>query len=186
MEQEKFFRQSYEDAWSDYEYSCQNYIADKWDFIILTAANERQADSYRMQIEKRREENRLPLGTEIFVIADYQNERIGSGGAFFNVLRFLECEMRVEVDSKKILLINSGGDSKRIPQYSACGKLFSPVPRLIQNKFVSSIFDELIIAASGIPARTGNGIMVFPSDTVMLFNPLQLDLISCDAAALSM
>ena len=34
MEQEKFFRQSYEDAWSDYEYSCQNYIADKWDFII--------------------------------------------------------------------------------------------------------------------------------------------------------
>ena len=39
----------------------------------------------------------------------------------------------------RILVIHSGGDSKRVPQYSACGKLFSPVPRELPNGFGSTL-----------------------------------------------
>jgi len=186
MEQEKFFEQSYLDALRDYVYSCKEGKGEKWDWIILTAASEKQAEIYRLQVKKRKEEKWLPAGTRIAVIADYKNERTGSGGATLNVLRYIG--MQDGFDSllnKKILVIHSGGDSRRIPQYSACGKLFAPVPRILPGGSISSIFDELLILASGIPGRTGQGMMIFPSDTEMLLSTLQLDILTCDAAGLS-
>ncbi len=187
MRQDNFFAQSYDDALNDYVYSCSNTKVDRWDWIVLTAANEKQAESYRIQIENRKRENRLPKDTQFIVIPDYKEQRIGSGGATFNVLRHIEREAGgfSQVLNMKILVIHSGGDSRRIPQYSACGKLFAPVPRMLPNGYVSTIFDELLIAATDIPNRCANGMMIFPSDTELLFNSLQLDLLSCDAAGLS-
>lgn len=188
MKKDHFFAQSYSDALSDYIYSCNNSKMDKWDWIVLTAANEKQADAYKIQIENRKKDHRLPLGANFAVVTDYKEERVGSGGATLNVIRYIEEQMGGidDVLKCKILVIHSGGDSKRIPQYSACGKLFAPVPRMLPNGYVSSIFDELLIAAIDIPNRCANGMMIFPSDTELLFNSLQLDLLSCDAAGLSM
>ena len=187
MEQNYFFAQSYSDALNDYVYSCSNEKAERWDWIVLTAANERQADAYRIQIKMREEQGRLPRATRFIVITDYESKRVGSGGATLNVIRVLADEIGIEnLLKEKILVIHSGGDSKRIPQYSACGKLFAPVPRMLPNGHVSTLFDELIIVATDIPNRCGKGMMIFPSDTELLFNSLQLDLISCDAAGLSM
>lgn len=187
MKTNQFLAQSYGDALNDFVYFCENTNPNRWDWIVLTAANERQAESYRIQIEVRAEQNRLPRETEFIVIKDYNDQRVGSGGATLNVIRVLADRIGIaELLNKRILVIHSGGDSKRIPQYSACGKLFAPVPRLLPNGRVSTIFDELIIATTDIPSRCGKGMMIFPSDTELLFNSLQLDLISCDAAGLSM
>ena len=187
MNQEYFFSQSYHDALNDYDYSCHNIKADRWDWIVLTAANEKQAEAYQIQIDIREKQKRLPKGTRFIVVTDYEEKRIGSGGATLNVIRVLSEKDGIhKILKEKILIIHSGGDSKRIPQYSACGKLFAPVPRILPNGYVSTIFDDLIIAATDIPNRCGAGMMIFPSDTELLFNSLQLDLISCDAAGLSM
>lgn len=188
MIQDNFFKQSYNDALSDYLFACTNSKTDRWDWVVLTAANERQASAYRIQIEMRKKQGRLPKSTNFIVITDYEEMRIGSGGATLNVIKDLTERVGgiANLLEDKILVIHSGGDSKRIPQYSACGKLFAPVPRMLPNGFVSTIFDELLIAATDIPNRCGYGMMIFPSDTELLFNSLQLDLISCDAAGLSM
>lgn len=187
MNRNYFYAQSDADALKDYEYACHTRVAGTWDWIVLTAANERQAASYRLALEKRRRENRLPIATQFEVVADFEDKRIGSGGATLNILRVLSEKMPVSrLLEQKILVIHSGGDSKRIPQYSACGKLFGPVPRALPGGYVSTLFDELLICAQGIPTRTGCGMMIFPSDTKLLFNALQLDLLSCDAAGLSM
>lgn len=187
MNQEKFLAQSYKNAWADFDYICTHDNTVKWDWIIITASNNRQAEAYQLQIDKRLEEKRLPSNTRFVVIPDLDDERIGSGGATLNVLYYLAEQIGIEnVSKQRILLLHSGGDSKRIPQYSACGKLFAPVPRVLPNGKKSTLFDELIITAAGIPARTGFGMLVLPSDTELLFNPLQLDLLSCDAAGLSM
>lgn len=186
MKQHKFFAQSCRDALDDYMYSCTNTKSDRWDWVILTAADQRQAEAYRIQIANRAKENRLPKGVRFEVIPDYQNKRIGSGGATLNVLRHINHEIGADrLLQQKILVIHSGGDSKRIPQYSACGKLFAPVPRMLPNGYISSVFDELLIAATDIPNRCAKGMMIFPGDTELLFNSLQLDLLSCDAAGLS-
>lgn len=186
MHQNKFFAQSYLDTLNDYIYSCREGRGENWDWVVLTAANKRQAKAYGLQIEKRKAKGRLPLRTQFAVVPDYMDQRIGSGGATLNVIRHLvEKEGYEKFFNKKILVIHSGGDSKRIPQYSVCGKLFAPVPRVLPDGDVSTIFDELLILAAGIPGRIGNGMMIFPSDTELLFNPLQLDLMACDAAGLS-
>ena len=76
------------------------------------------------------------------------------GGATLHVLKHITEQIGVEQISKqKILVIHSGGDSRRIPQYSACGKLFSPIPRILPNGEVSTLFDELLMSVSLVPSR---------------------------------
>lgn len=49
-----FLRQSYLDAWEDYRRSLHRADFPVWDYIILTASNEAQANAYRQQIAIRR------------------------------------------------------------------------------------------------------------------------------------
>lgn len=184
---EYFLSQSYQDSWNSFNDSLRDKNAQCWDWIIITASNERQAETYRIQIEKRVSNNTWPINSKYMVVSDLDGERIGSGGATFNVIsELLKNEPCAELINKKILILHSGGDSKRIPQYSACGKLFSPVPRCMPNGERSTIFDELLMSVAGIPARIKSGMLVVPGDTGLLFNSLQLDLQDCDAAGLSM
>ncbi|MBQ7839898.1 MAG: bifunctional fucokinase/L-fucose-1-P-guanylyltransferase [Lachnospiraceae bacterium] len=183
-----FLQQSYLDAWDDYARSLreENYI--KWDYIILTASNEEQASTYREQIEYRLANHLLPEETKYVVLADPDGKRVGSGGATFNVLKYIAEQNPEEEDhfkNKRILVIHSGGDSKRVPQYSAIGKLFSPVPRELPNGYASTLFDEFIIAMSGVPSRIKEGMLVLSGDVLLLFNPLQIDLQYQGAAAIS-
>jgi fucokinase len=73
-------------------------------------------------------------------------------------------------------MIHSGGDSKRIPQYSAFGKLFSKVPRELPDGRYSTLFDEFVISLSGLPSRMKDGLVVASGDVLLLFNHNQLDL----------
>lgn len=88
--------------------------------------------------------------------------------------------------NKRILVIHSGGDSKRVPQYSVCGKLFSPVPRELPDGRASTLFDEFLIGMAGVPSRFREGMLVLSGDVLLLFNPLQIDAQFHGAAAISM
>ena len=186
-----FLKQSYLDTWEDYVRSIRKRSFIKWDYVILTASNEDQAKAYRIQIQYRLERNLLPKETFYRVIPDPGGKRVGSGGATFNVLRCIAQEVHGTPNEnpfsgKRILVIHSGGDSKRVPQYSACGKLFAPVPRELPNGETSALFDELIIGMSGIPGRISEGMLVLSGDVLLLFNPLQIDFQFHGAAAISM
>lgn len=179
-----FLRQSYLDAWEDYRRSLHRADFPVWDYIILTASNEAQANAYRQQIAIRRAKNLLPDRTHYAVLPDPDGLRVGSGGATLNALRYV-CTQEGTFAGKRILCIHSGGDSKRVPQYSACGKLFSPVPRELPNGRRSTLFDEFIIGMSGVPSRIRDGMLVLSGDVLLLFNPLQIDAPASGAAAIS-
>lgn len=182
-----FLRQSYLDAWADYQRSVRKLSFPQWDYIILTASNEAQAESFRSQIKWRQEKGVLPLLTKYIVIPDPEGKRIGSGGATLQVLKVLSEEEGMEGDfhNKRILVIHSGGDSKRVPQYSVCGKLFSPVPRELPDGRASTLFDEFLIGMAGVPSRFKEGMLVLSGDVLLLFNPLQIDNQFNGAAAIS-
>ena len=82
-------------------------------------------------------------------------------------------------------MIHSGGDSKRVPQYSSLGKLFSPVPHQLPNGRNATLFDEFLISMSSVPARIREGMVILSGDVLLLFNPLQIDYNGRDAAAIS-
>ena len=183
-----FLRQSYLDSWEDYERSLKKKSFIKWDYIILTASNEAQATAYRNQIENRLEKGLLPEETTYAVLPDPEGKRVGSGGATFQVMRYIaeqEPERENPFKNRRILVIHSGGDSKRVPQYSAIGKLFSPVPRELPDGRSSTLFDEFIVGMSGVPSRIQEVMLVLSGDVLLLFNPLQIDAQFDGAAAIS-
>ena len=88
-----------------------------------------------MQIEQRKDY--LPSRTHFAVIPavipDEGGVRVDSGGATLSVIRYIYEQEKIRCgrghfDNLRILVLHSGGDSKRVPTYSALGKLFSPVP----------------------------------------------------------
>lgn len=183
-----FLRQSYIDAWEDYQRSIRKRSFAQWDYIVLTASNEEQANAFQSQITYRQNKNVLPCKTKYLVLPDPDGKRVGSGGATLQVLRKLAEQEDIAGDfhNKRILVIHSGGDSKRVPQYSVCGKLFSPVPRELPDGRASTLFDEFLIGMAGVPSRFREGMLVLSGDVLLLFNPLQIDAQFHGAAAISM
>ena len=180
-----FLSQSYQDAWDDYNRSLNKEHFAHWDYVILTASNEQQAEGFRAQLKSRQDAGFLPSATRFAVIPDPEGKRVGSGGATLNVIKYIaEAENTSDFDKLRIMVIHSGGDSKRVPQYSALGKLFSPVPHRLPNGRTSSLFDEFMIGMSGVPGRIKNGMLLLSGDVLLLLNSLQIDF-STGAAAIS-
>lgn len=184
-----FLRQSYHDSWKFYKESLKKTDFICWDYIVLTASNEEQAKIFRKQLEIRIQQSFLPSKIHYVVIPDPDGKRVGSGGATFQVLKYIAEREKKEGNpfaNLRILVIHSGGDSKRIPQYSAIGKLFAPVSRELPDGRGSTLFDEIIIAMSTIPSRLQEGLMVLSGDVLLLFNPFQIDFQFKGAAAISL
>lgn len=181
-----FLSQSYQDTWDDFQRSLTSEYFSCWDYVILTASNEHQAAGFRAQLEARKAAGFLPGRTHFAVVPDEGGKRIGSGGATLGVLRYIAQQTgKSDFAGLRILTIHSGGDSKRVPQYSALGKLFSPVPRELPDGRTSTLFDELLIGMASVPTRIREGMLLLSGDVLLLFNPLQINYSGSGAAAIS-
>ncbi len=181
-----FLAQSYSDAWDTYKSSLKASNSVYWDYVILTASNELQAEGYRSQLKAREDNGFLPKHTHFAVIPDPDGKRVGSGGATLSVIRYIAKHRGTsDFSGLRILVIHSGGDSKRVPQYSALGKLFSPVPNCLPNQMASTLFDEFMMVMSSVPGRIREGMLLASGDVLLLFNPLQIDYSGVGAAAIS-
>ena len=65
-----FLSQSYADTWDDYKRSLIRPDFLCWDYIILTASNEQQAEGFRAQLAQRQQAGLLPKKTHFAVIPD--------------------------------------------------------------------------------------------------------------------
>ena len=165
-------QQQYLDAWDEYKLAKESKSYPTWDYIVITASNDFQSKGYNHQIDSRKEF--LPKRTKFLVVPDEGGQRVGSGGATLTVIKKIK-SLTNRLNNLRILVIHSGGDSKRTPQYSALGKLFSPVPRVLPDGRSSTLFDEIIISMSGVAPRIKEGMVLLSGDCLLLFNPLKID-----------
>jgi fucokinase len=175
---EPALRQAFQSSWEQYLAGLEGEtrLLKAWDLVVLTASCEEQAEAYRAQIESRRQVHHLPSQTRYLVIADPEGKRIGSGGATLHVLRELTRQVGGSdaLRQERILIIHSGGDSRRLPHCSATGKLFARIPHELPDGRPSSLFDEFMVALSGLPSRVPCGVLLASGDTLILFDHLQL------------
>lgn len=82
-----FLKESLNDCEEVYANAVADPKARAWDYLVITAANEAQAQAYRAQVARRQRDARLPKQTRYLVIADPDGKRVGCGGATLNVLR---------------------------------------------------------------------------------------------------
>lgn len=146
-----------------------------WDYLILTASNETQARAYEAQLRLRQELDLLPRVRQALVVADPEGKRIGSGGStIYSIARVLSRERQGPefLHGVRILIVHAGGDSRRLPAYGPCGKIFVPVPGESQTGLPTALFDRLIPAFLDLPeGMAGAGqIVVAAGDALIQFN----------------
>ena len=152
-----------------------------WTAVVITASSQRQAGRYRTEIQRRKEQETLPPGVPFLVVPDIGDRRIGSGGATINALRQLaeETALASKAESleewwrgQRVLIIHSGGDARRLPEYSLAGKLFGMLPVRTPWGETSTVFDETMALStlwarscpSGFVVASGDVLLTFPSD----------------------
>ena len=165
-------------------------ISSEFDIVILTAANESQAAGYRAQLTWREQRSLLPSAMQWFVVTDPGEQRVGSGGSTVEVLRFLTSEVLTEGNTlhdrfagKRVLIAHSGGDARRLPAYSALGKVFLPLPcdvtpphRPAWEHFPASVFDILLQRMSQLPPAPEGEVLICSGDVLLTFNAAQTHL----------
>jgi galactokinase/mevalonate kinase-like predicted kinase len=156
----------------------------QWDYLIVTASNDLQAEAYESQLKLRRDLGLLSDVREVMVVADPGGRRIGSGGSTLcclmevltrrlgRGLRRAGPEEWLEVLRKlRVLIVHAGGDSKRLPAYGPCGKIFVPVPGQSDSALPLTLFDRQLPIYLALPQSEGGrevGQVVITSGDVML------------------
>ena len=142
-----------------------------FDYIVITVSNALQKRKVEEILEKREKLNIIPIGTKYIIIVE--KEKIGSGGAIFNLIKyFYSINSIKEFEKSKILLINSAGDSKRNILYADTGKIYIPTFRKIENKIDSTIFDEVIKETNEIGKIMNLGLLIVSGDCTTEYNKI--------------
>ena len=140
-----------------------------WDVVIVTASSARQAELYRNELQRRASSGMLPKETQFLVVPDPGDRRVGTGGATINALGVLG-KSREWWGQHKALLLHSGGDSRRLPQYSPGGKLFGVLPSRTRPRETTTVFDETLALSAAWAEGIPNGMLVASGDVVLRFD----------------
>jgi fucokinase len=171
-------------------YKIMKNILNSWDYLIVTASNEKQAKAYEQQLGLRKRMGMFPGIDNVSVVADPQGKRVGSGGStIYCLMHILSLELKGKnnylnnpslwydtIKKLRILIIHAGGDSKRLPAYGPCGKIFLPIPGEPDSAIPPTLFDrQLPIYLNLPPFPHGDGQVVITAGDVFLdFNPLNV------------
>ena len=147
------------------------------DWLVITTANRRQAGAVRMQLDERARRGALPPGCRTLVVPDAREARIGSGAATVLALAAVARRDRRAPDGRRVLVLHSGGDSRRLPAYAAEGKLFASLPMAAPGMRCGTVFDLLLEDVLALAPRAGGEVIVAAGDCVIGLrqHPVTLD-----------
>jgi fucokinase len=145
-----------------------------WDVVAITASSRIQAERYEWEIQRRKQRGILPSGASYIVIPDPGDRRAGSGGATINALRLIGETAPEGWSTRRVLLIHSGGDSRRLPQYSLSGKLFTTLPVETSWGEASTVFDETLARSTEWAQQITAGVVIGSGDVVLTFDAAEL------------
>lgn len=161
-----------------------------WDYLIVTASHDGQAAAYEMLLDQRRRLKLLGPVRHALVIPDPEGQRVGSGGStvycLLEVLRREAARLETTLGDRsawrdllaslRILIVHAGGDSKRLPAYGPCGKIFLPVPGESHSALPATLFDRQLDLLLALPdSDHGRGqLLVTSGDVLLQFDPRQV------------
>lgn len=82
-----FMKETYQDTWNVYQNSINNDKFEYWDYIVLTASNKEQAETYKREIDFRLNKNFLSKSCKYLVLEDPEGKRVGSRRCNFKCIK---------------------------------------------------------------------------------------------------
>jgi fucokinase len=154
------------------------------DTLILTAANAAQARGYEAQLTARAQQGRLCGAASWRVVADPGGRRVGSGGSTLWVLHevargLLRARPRAATlaelfEQARVMVIHSGGDSRRLVAYTAQGKVFTPLP-CTSAGHPATLFDLMLADLAKLPVPTAGQVLLAAGDVLLTFDHAAID-----------
>lgn len=159
-----------------------------WDYLIVTASNATQAAAYAAQLQLRRKVMGFSSDVrEILVVPDVDGVRIGSGGSIIHCLisilnRERACgrlpgmapaDWAAALQTLRVLIVQAGGDSRRLPAYSPCGKIFVPLPGEHDSAVGLALFDRQMPTYLALPPNGADRgqVVITAGDVLLDFDP---------------
>lgn len=152
------------------------------DWLVLTSANDVQARGYRAQLESRQKRGLLEGVKQWRIIADPEGRRVGSGGSTLWVLYQLAQELSGSAGGaddpaelfagQRIVVIHSGGDSRRLCAYAAQGKVFAPLPCDVPGRSdqPATLFDLILRDLLDLPPAPQGQVLLAAGDVLLTFD----------------
>jgi len=166
---------------------CTRAKLNQWDYLIVTASNEAQARAYKSQLKVRRDLGLVSDVRDVLVVADPGGKRIGSGGStLYCLMEVLNQHLEPgaggpdsweeTLRNLRILILHAGGDSRRLPAYGPCGKIFVPVPSRNDTAVPASLFDRQLPTYLALPEpAVGAGqVLITSGDVLLRFDPSEV------------
>ena len=149
----------------------------KWfDFVWITAADADQKQHFEATVSAMLAQNRIPSSPHYDVIPDPSAAKVGCGGSTMFALREMARKYgRERILASKVCLIHAGGHSKRIPNHSAYGKIFSTVPMQMPTGHACSMLELKFIMFVDFPALMAPGVWLTCSDDIVFFDSNMCD-----------
>ena len=128
------------------------------DLVLVTAPTASIAAVYQRELDALN--GRLPSlhnCVDVLCVSDPSGKRVGSGGGTLNALDIANKTYGIEfMKSSKTLIIHSGGDSRRAPFHSICGKAWTSLNAHIGSMSILAtplaiLIEELSLLAPYIP-----------------------------------
>ena len=136
--------------------------------IILTAPSSAIADVYCNQLKIAKESVPFLRNSSVSCVADPDGFRVGSGGGTLNALQYLLKHNDIVLLQSRVLIIHSGGESRRAPLYSLIGKAWTTLNCCVEGGVIASPLMLLIREISNFSVNIPCGSIVIGSSDVML------------------
>ena len=130
------------------------------DYLVVTAPSEDSTRPYEMELRRL---GVLPESATLLCVSDPPSSRLGSGGGTLNALSFIR---EPDLASKRVVVIHSGGESRRAPLHSVCGKCFATFNSGSPDMScpIALLLRELLSICNGI---TGGFLLVASCDVLL-------------------
>ncbi|MCC6425320.1 MAG: hypothetical protein IT435_00735 [Phycisphaerales bacterium] len=151
----------------------------QYDWLIVTAASRAQAQGYEAQLGSRRAAGVLDAFGRVLVVPDPGDRRVGSGGSTLAALTEVVRRRAREAQrgssgaiadllaGQRILIIHSGGDSRRLPAYAAQGKVFAPLPCDTEWGRQADLFDLVLQDSMTVRLPDVGGVLITAGDALL-------------------
>jgi hypothetical protein len=140
-----------------------------FDFVVLTAPTRQIAEVYTTLCNHLKQKVSLLTCTTIYCVADPSGERIGSGGGTLNAIDYLQQQVgNIVISKSKTAIIHSGGDSRRAPLHSVCGKAWSSLNAVHDDNVIATPIALLLAELSRFSEDLPAGSVVVASSDVLL------------------